>query len=251
MAAPINFSRTEQDDIIKAYESGIGVGGIPKYVGLNCSESPVKRFLVSKFGKLRNRSEQQAKRMSRMTFEERCANAKAANIAATGRVPAQESLRKRAKTMEGRMCKLSSTEPVIYDFLVKNGFNPMPSKAIDIYNADFAIGSVTVEVFGGGRSISDKARLTKYINRTKKIGDLGFHTVFIVLTNKYLLGDGSELVRAIYELSWLPAGPSQYRVIGGNTEFSAGLSNDIDYSSFVSPFEKLVDVTTGRYYRSL
>lgn len=246
----IKFSNSDRQNIIKAYEFGIGVGGIAKHLGLNCSCSPVKRFLISEFGTLRNRSQQQQARMDNTSFEERCALAKAANNAARGRKVARSSLVKKAKTIEGRMDKLSTMEPVIYDFLVKNGFNPFPGKAIDIYNADFAIGSVTVEVFGGGWSISDKARLSRYISRTKEIGNLGFHTVFIVLTNKYLLGDGSELIRAINELSLLPTSPSQYRVIGGNTEFSSGLSDDIDNSSFVSPFIKLIDIATGCYYRA-
>lgn len=244
------FTKDEVNSIFEAYASGVGVGGIPFKLGLSCSENPVKALIKSKYGSIRNRSQQQQARMDNMTIAEKRAITKSANIAATGSIRKESSNILRARTLEGAINSLSSYEPVIYDFLTGVGFNAIPSKAIHIYNADFAIDSVTVEVFGGGWSISDKSRLDRYISRTKKIGNLGYHTVFIILTNRYFLGDGSELISAINELRGLPTRPSQYRVIGGNTKFSSGLCDDINHDSFISPFVKSRDIATGRYFRS-
>lgn len=245
------FTEKQIKDIFHAYDSGVGVGGIPALLNLNCSPRPIGALIKSKYGIIRNRSEQQQARMDRASFYEKQALTNKANKAVRGSKVSVESKIKRSKTLEGSMDPQSTMEPIVYDFLIKNGFNPIPAKSIYIYNADFCLGNVAVEVFGGGWSVSDKGRLDRYVKRTKKLSDLGYHTVFILLTNNYKIGNGSELVRAINELSVLPAPAGQYRVIRGNTECSSGFSRDINNLSFVSPFEVIRDVATGRYNRAL
>lgn len=243
----IHFTEVVQKQIFYAYEQGIGADGIPEYLGLSCSDSPIIRLLKSKYKTTRNRSEQQQARMNRATPEQIAHLVKNAHIANTGRKVSYAEKLVRAKAKEGRVNPLSNYEPDILIILKKNFSSVIPSKAIDIYNADFAIGSVAVEVFGGGWSVSDTTRISRYIERTKKIGKLGFHTVFIVLVKDGLIGHADQLVRTINELRCLPTANSQYRVIWGNSQTSAGLCSDLDKSAFICPFINVRDRRTGKY----
>jgi hypothetical protein len=151
-----------------------------------------------------------------------------------------------ATTREGRIHRKSKGERAVFKIL-SNRFNDViPSKQIDIYNADFAVGSVTVEVFSGGWSVSDRKRIDRYIDRCKKISSLGFHTVFVILYDS-VVHDASELIRTIEEFSSLPPGLSQYRVIWGNRKGASGNGADIDHDAFISPFVNVRDPATGVY----
>lgn len=241
----IQFSKEDTDRIFKAYDSGIGYGGIPSHLSLDYSESAIKRLIISRDGKVRNRSEQQQARMDRCTFQEKQELCRAANKAARGSKVRKSSKIKKAKTIEGRIT--SHKERFIFNFLRENGFNPIPSKAIDIYNADLCIGNVTVEVFGGGWSFSDKSRIDRYLKRTKEIGNLGFHVVFLVVYDGMNIGDGSKLVSIINEFSRDKSSASKYRVIWGDRDGLSGLCSNIDHSAFVLPFKNIHDPVTGQY----
>lgn len=245
----IEFTADELKSIYAAYESGIGANGIPKHVGLKCTAQPVIRVLKSKYGTLRDRSEQQQARMNRSTPEQIAALTANANKAAKGRKATFEERVKRAVTQEGKINSLSGYEADIFSVLSERFYKVTPGKQIEIYNADFAIGNVTVEVFGGGWAISDRKRINRYIERTKQIAKSGFHTIFIMLDNKSLIFDARKLISAVDIASLYPASPSKYWVIWGDTDGSTGLSSDIDDSAFVRPFVNVRDVTTGRYTR--
>lgn len=243
-----NFTDSEKKSICKAYDFGIGANGIPEYLGLSCSCAPVIRYLRSVYGTLRNQSQQQQARMDKSTPEEIAALTRRAHEASKGRKATFEERHKRAKTIEGHFNKLSPYEPTIFGILSKNFESVIPAKAIDVYNADFAIGSVAVEVFGGGWSIADKTRIARYLKRTKKLGELGYHTVFIVLPNADAIGNASQLIAAVNEARSFPAAPGQYRVVWGNRDGASGFSSDINNDAFVCPFVNVRDRATGRYY---
>lgn len=241
----VTFSELEREAIIKAYKAGVGVGGIASHIGINYSSTPIKKLIEREFGSVRNRSEQQQARMDAATAETKSMLTRKANAAAKGRKASREERVKRAKTIEGRVG--SDKERLVIDFLIKNGFSCTPNKAIDFYNADIGIGKVTVEVFGGGWSISDRARIARYLKRTKYIGDAGYSTVFLIIYDNMTIGDGSELIRSINILSSNPAPTSKYRVIWGNREGKSGLSQYIDSDAFVCPFKNARDPITGNY----
>ena len=241
----VEFANSEKESIISAYKSGVGVGGIAECVGLTCSEGAIRRFLKAEIGTLRNRSEQQQARMDRASTEAKRALTRSANIAASGRIATKSEKIKRAKSREGKIG--SAKERIVFDFLVKNGFDCTPGKAIDIYNSDICIGNVTVEVFGGGWSVSDKSRIRRYLKRTKEIGNIGYNTIFLIIYDNMTIGDGSELIRSINILSSNPPTASEYRVIWGNREGKSGLSCNIDSDAFVCPFKNVRDPVTGNY----
>lgn len=241
------FTTTELGAIYAAYDSGIGANGIPEHLGIECSCSPIIRVLKAKYGKLRDRSKQQQARMDKSTPEQKASLVKAANNAARGRVATRDEKVKRANTKEGKIRSDSVYEAAVLSVLSDNFDNVIPAKAIDIYNADFAIGNVTVEVFGGGWSYSDKTRVDRYVSRTKEIAKAGFSVVFIILTNRSHIGNFNKLIERINDLSINPASASEYRVIWGDRDGDSGLCCDINNGSFVCPFVNSIDPTTGRY----
>lgn len=243
----IEFTSTEKQAILNAYDSGIGCKGINTTLGLSCGAAPVIRFLKSERGPLRDRGQQQQARMDRSTSAQKKALTNAANMAATGRVRAESEKIKAARTMEGRVNPRSKYEGLVLDALNERFDNVIPSKAINIYNADFAIGRVTVEVFGGGWSVSNRRRIEHYIRRTKEIGKLGYHVIFIVLRDSFTATHASKLMSTIDVASIDPSITSKYWVIWGDLDGSTGFCSDIDDSSFINPSINTRDITTGRY----
>jgi hypothetical protein len=248
MFRKIDFSKETQELIFSAYESGVGVSGIPECLGLTCSHMPIKRLLEKRFGKLRNPSEQQFKRMENASPEEIAYLTKAAHEAVRGRKVSQEELRKRAKSREGKTDTRSLWEPLVFAEVIKAFPNAVPCKAIDIYNVDIGIGdSIAVEVFGGGWSISDKTRINRYLTRTKEFAKRGIHTIFIILSEHMWTGDTSKLIETINIASSLPTAICQYWVIWGNRDGVSGNSLDINKDAFIRPFINVRDRSTGRY----
>ena len=245
----IKFTESQLNEIYNAYASGIGAKGIADHIGMRCSEAAIIRVLKVKFGTLRNRSEQQQARMDKSTPEQIAALTANAHKASKGRKATIEEMIKRASTKEGVINSFSTYEASIFSLLADNFNDVIPGKRIHTYNADFAVGSVTVEVFGGGWAISDKRRIDRYINRTKETGKTGFHTIFVVLDNRRLILDTSKLIKAIKFARCLPTTNSKYWVIWGDTDGSTGFSSDIDNNAFVMPFVNIRDAATGRYTR--
>lgn len=246
----VEFTEAQKADIITAYESGVGVNGIAESVGLDCCPKPVKDFLDSIYGKTRNRSEQQFARMAKATPEQIANLTSAAHKAAKGRVASVSEKLARAISKEGRVNTLSRYESEIFELLKANFDNVVPSKAIGIYNADFAIGKVTVEVFGGGWSYSNRARIDRYIARCKKISEAGFHTIFIIISGKSSdVFDADNLIRAINTASIDPSAQSKYWVIWGDFNGASDLGCNLNHSAFIPPFVNVRDITTGRYKR--
>jgi len=248
MFRKIDFSKETQELIFSAYESGVGVSGIPECLGLTCSHRPIQRLLKKKYGKLRNPSEQQFKRMENASPEEIAYLTKAAHDAARGRTVSIEELRKRAKSRQGKVDSRSNWEPLVFAEIIKTFPNAIPCKAIDIYNADIGIGNtIAVEVFGGGWAISDKARINRYLTRTKEFAKRGIHTIFFIISEHMWTGDTSELIRIINVASNLPSAVCQYWVVWGNRKGMSGNSLNINKSAFVRPFINVRDRRTGRY----
>lgn len=243
----VKLTDSEKTAILKAYDDGIGCKGIPQAIGLDCSAAPVISFIESERGELRNRSEQQQARMDRSTPSQRKQLTANANIAAIGRKKTLSEQLKSARTKEGVVNSRSKYESLVLDTLRDCFEHVTPSKAIHIFNADFAIGNVTVEVFGGGWSISDITRVEKYIRRTKQIGELGYHVIFIILRDSFTSAHASKLVSSIDIASTHPSDTSKYWVIWGDLDGSTGLCSDIDKSAFICPFVNARDTATGRY----
>lgn len=248
----VELSESDKKIIISAYESGIGVSGIPAHTGIKCAPSVIAKFLKPIYGNLRNRSEQQFARMAKSTPEQIAKLTESAHMAARGRVRSVCEKEKRAKTLEGSFNKRSKLERLVFNSIAEFFPNAVPSKAVGVYNLDIGVGNVAVEIFGGGWSYSDKGRVSKYLGRTKKLAELGYNTVFIVFARKSAdIFDSDNLIQQIKIASLNPASSCKYRVIWGDFNAASGLCSDINHDAFIPPFINVRDVTTGRYKRVL
>ena len=246
----VHFSESQEIEIFEAYERGVGVAGIPKALGLRCSALPIKNVLLERYDRLRNRSEQQQIRMDNSTPDQIAYLTRKAHNASRGRKHTVEERIKMAKSMEGKVNKRSKGEPIVFDALVNAGFDPVASKAIHIYNADIVIGDIAIEVFGGGWSVSDKKRVAKYIKRTKKLADLGYHTIFVILFDVRNFNI-DHLTNAIGRLSYIRPTEKRYRMIWGDFIGADGLADGIDTSDFINPTINVRDKKSGRFFSVL
>lgn len=245
-----SFTEAQKIAIVAAFKSGVGIAGIGNSIGFHVPVTAAKRILCEFGLNPRNRSEQQKARMDASSESEKARLVASANAAARGRTRAISEKAKRAKTMEGFINPRSKWEKLVFDFVSREFNEAIPSKAIGIYNADICIGNVTVEVFGGGWSYSDVSRVSKYIERTKKIGKLGYHVIFVIFTGKPNdVFDGDNLIRQIKLASCDPSPTGKYRMIWGNFNAASGSCLDINHDAFVCPFVNVRDITTGRYNR--
>jgi predicted transcriptional regulator len=238
-------AKVDTSNIVSMFKDGIGVGGIAERIGT--SPSFIKTYLNERGYEIRNRSQQQSARMRRSSPEQIASLTKAAHNALRGRkVPIKERICS-AQTKEGKINKRSKYEKLIFPILRDNFPDVVPSKAIHTYNADFAIGKVTVEVFGGGWSISDRKRISRYIRRCKDIGNRGFHTVFFIAINESKLSNTGKLIETINLASLDPSPRGKYWMVWGDSEGSSGFCDELDDSAFISPFVNVTDPATGRY----
>lgn len=241
----ISVAKIDTSQILPLFSCGVGVAGIAKRLGT--SPSVISKYLTKQGLKPRNRSDQQAARMKNSTPHQIAQMTSKAHEASRNRIVTKEERIKAAITREGNVDSRSKYDAAVFEIVSKKYPNAIPSKAIDVYNADIAVGSVTVEVFGGGWSISDRVRVSRYIKRCKQIGELGFHTIFFIVMKPSWLSDTSELISVIDIASRNPTSPSQYWMVWGNHQGSSGLCADLNHSAFVSPFINVRDCATGKY----
>lgn len=247
-----DFTEEQKAEMRSLYESGIGANGVAEKMGLTCAPNTVVSYLLKFYGKLRDRSEQQFARMAISTPEQIAKLTEAAHKASKGRKADRSEGMKRAKTMEGSHNRRSKWEKPVFEAIREFFPEAVPSKAVDVYNLDIGIGSVAVEIFGGGWSYTDKARVDKYIKRTKHLAELGYSTIFVVFASKLTdVFDRDNLVKQIQIASLDPSSARQYRVIWGDFNAASGLCSEIDHDAFICPFVNIRNVATGRYKRIL
>jgi len=237
--------KRERQAVVSAYLYGFGIKGISDSVG--CSIRSVINTLISNNINLRTASEQETIKWSIRTPEQRAKQVAQCHKSTIGRNVGHTERLKRSKSREGVINKRSKYEPIVRDVLSNHKLNYTIAKAADVYNLDFSIGNVAVEVFGGGWSLN-RDRITKYIKRTIKIAELGYHCIFIVFGNR-LTFNGANLIANIKQLNSLPPGDCEYRVVWGDFNGSSGFSRNLEHSAFVFPFVNVRDAFTGRYKR--
>lgn len=231
-------------EIISLYKYGIGASGIG--YKFNISASAINRVLRKNNIHIRTASEQETIKWSLKTPEQRAHQVSACHKSTIGRHVSFNEKIKRAKGKEGKINRHSTYESTVRDILIDNGINFTIGKAVSIYNIDFVVGNIAVEVFGGHWSYSDKGRVNRYIKRTKELAELGYHCIFIMCNQQRPI-DADNLIRNINFFRRLPASPCQYRMVWGDFDSPAGLCDELNHIAFVCPFVHVRDTATGRY----
>lgn len=191
----------------------------------------------------RGRSDAGIVRAAKMTAEERAAQAKAANIAATGRKATWEERCIRAQTIERNPRPLSGHEQQFAHWLDGRQISYRREVAVGIYNVDFTVGSIAVEILGG----EWHAYKTGHATRTPHILDQGWNLLFIWATINCPMTDATAdyTITLMDELRRNPTSIREYRVIRGDGYLLARGSRDSEEFSGIIPSRScLDDITT-------
>jgi transposase len=223
------------DEIVRLYNSGMPKRTIAKR--FNVAEMVIHDRL-KRVGILpaASRSEATKIAMSRMTKEQRQAITKAAHDAVRGSKRSFADLEKRAKGVEMSGKIASQYEADFADFLTKNKINFIPQKAVGVYNCDFAVNPVMVELFGGGFHAygRHKARLA---DRIRYILNEGWNIYVIwVMSGEKIINPivFDDFIAFLQKSSRNPSFRGQYRVIWSNGDFiSSGNLNNGDFSDII------------------
>ena len=238
------ISENRIKEIIALYKHGIGARSVGDKFGI--APSTVNRLLKENDIHIRNASEQETIKWSLKTPEQRAHQVRACHKSTIGRTVTIEEKFKRAKSKEGKVHSKSIYESTVRDILIDNGIDFTIAKAVGIYNVDFVIGNIAVEVFGGHWSYSDKRRVDRYINRTKELAELGYHCIFVMCNHQRPI-NADYIIHNINIFRRFPSSPCQYRMIWGDFNNPTGLCSELNHSSFICPFVHVRDTATGRY----
>lgn len=241
----------DKERVASLYLSGQSIMELTRTFGV--SQDTITSALKGQGIELRNRSESEKLKWSKMSPEEREGQVRKAHKAAKNRVVEESELVKRANAREKRGEFDSSYERKIFDFLKERGIVATPQKAFGPYNCDLFINPVAVEIFGGqwhwtGRHLS---RLNKRVNYLVNLG-ISIVVVCCVDTPRFgrrniLTHEAAEyIISFIDEMSRHPTSLGEYRVIRGNGELLVRCCSNFDKSSLVPSFTVTRD-SLGRY----
>lgn len=243
------WNPTNPQHLIDLYLSGESVLSLSRMT--NRSRPAICRFLHRNGITMRNSSEQERIKWSRMTAEKRANQVAAAHNATRNRVVPFEEMVIRAKSNENTTHHISQKEIMVRDLLIESGYDVVQQKAIGPYNADLTIHSVAVEIYGGGWHFSGR-HLARAQKRFRYFGNAGWHIFVLVIDNGRFPWRSETLKDIIAFIDLAGSNPSmrrQYRMIGGDGQFlTSGNLND-DHLSLVPPFTHCRNPTTGRYER--
>lgn len=237
-------------DILKRYEFGIGLKAVAEEFGF--APQWLKSELDARGIKVRGRSEQQFARMAITPIETLQEMAIRNGFGIKGVAPNFETRCKAAETRFNTLAiKTSRLEREFAAILDKKGIDYLFQKNIGPYNADFVIGTVAVEIWGGQFHFTG-AHLERSPRRFKYFMDSGFDAVIIPTepgNSKITAGLAEEAIRQIQFLCTNPPAIREYRMIWRDGNFTTRFRNDGEDLSFERPFRNARDATTGRYYR--
>lgn len=240
-------ARLDVSAVESLYADGIGVRGIADKFGV--APSVIKRMLEDRGHTIRNRSEQQFARMQRTPEHKRKQLVQKAHEAVRGKPATRESRIKIAQTCQAKGERRNSRlESTFLEMMKERGVNFSQQIAIGSYNCDFAIGSIAVEIWGGGWHFTGE-HAARFPERTSKILDSGFDLVILPFVGRFKLVPevADHLVAFLDELSRNPPPTRQYWVIWGAGEaIVSGSSESID-KALVVPFENRRNPSNGRY----
>lgn len=228
---------------IALYKYGIGLRGVAERmdVPLGLLRAEFNRQGV----KLRTQSEQEIIKWKLMDTSQREHQVKAAHDATRGKPVSREQLLKTALTRSRRS---SVYEDAIADDFRSAGIIFEEQFPIDIYNIDFVVGNVAVEIFGGEWH-GHGAHAARFPERSKKIFDAGYSLLILNIgkhesfTNRVR----SDFVEFVKVMSVDKSSIGKYRVVWCTLNcVSFGSRDDIDIA-MVRPTRNIRDRETGRY----
>ncbi len=160
--------------LIELYAGGKSVYSMSRMFGVD--RGVVRRRLTEAGIILRNRSDAQSVRNSKLTAEERTANIRAAHAARRGAKDTWATLALRAKAIERSLSKIGISELMFAKLLAERGILSEAQKAVGKYNIDLACFPIAVEVHRNG---SHPLRLERNRKRLMYLRKRGWCVLFV------------------------------------------------------------------------
>lgn len=245
---PLNFKKWVYGAIclkacIALYRYGIGLRGVAERldVPIMALKSEFKRQGI----KLRTQSEQETIKWSLMTKEQRANQVSNANKSMIGYKPSVDSL---LKTSNSRSRRTSIYETKFADYLASRGISFKEQVPIHIYNVDFVIGNVAVEIFGGNWH-SFGAHANRFRKRSEEIFNSGYALAILTIDKPNTMSDRvcGNFVSLIDVLNCDKASVGKYGVVWSTSNtITTGCLDNIE-SALINPSTNIRDRVTGRY----
>ncbi len=226
------------DNAVSLYLSGKSALEVQTLVGID--RGVVKAELIRRGIEPRGRSAAGKLRASKMTAEEIAAQTAAAHAASKGRRAARAERVKRAATVEAKPPAMSVHEAKFAGFLDQLGATWRREVAVDIYNVDFTIGPVAVEILGGEWHAYKGER---HPRRIKKILDSGWALVYLWSTDHFPLTitAAEYCVTFAQQASREPSLIGEYRVIRGDAHLITTGRDELDQFSLEHAARHCID----------
>lgn len=207
------------DNLVQRYLSGESEKALAEV--LNVSRGVIRRILLSKNVKPRNRSQAMYNRMANTSKEERKRLSEAAHNAVRGRKRNPEEMNKAAITKQRKLSKLGAGELELQCRICKKGFECIPQFAFERYNIDLAFKPVAVELWSDPCNPLNQTR-THNVRKTKRLCKSCWAVIWIWTPN----GSVSEscidyIVSFLDRANSDPSLIGQYRVIRGSGDVYA------------------------------
>lgn len=214
------------EEVISLYVEH-GVSEYELSTRFDVDRAAIRTLLTKNQVPIRSHSEAGIVRASKMTAEEIAAQTAAAHAATKGRKATWEERAKRAATVEIKPAPMSNHEATFAGYLDQLGIPWRREVAVGIYNIDFAIGSIAVEILGGEWHAYKGER---HPRRIKYILSQGWALVYIWATPNYplTLASAEHCVTLAQEASRNPAVIGEYRVIRGDAHEIARGRDELD-----------------------
>ena len=225
-----------EDEVVSMYQSGISELAIARHFG--CSRNVIRRRILRAGIVPRGGKEANKLRYRETTKEYRQALTRAAHEARRGEMPHNQRCHyASSRENTGNVSHFGPGEAELASLLEQRGLCFIRQKAIDIYNVDFAIGHVAVEVtlgtvkYRGGNTMSNK--------RLKKILECGYSPITIEFSSIPVLTTYLEdIVSAIDEARGLPSFKSEYWMIRCYSKDSTVYRNELgQFASVKTPVQ--------------
>jgi len=223
------------DEIIAMYKSGITKTAIAAH--FNVAQSTIGKFMARiGYPTAKNRKEAALIHNSRLSQEQRQKNSKLAHDAVRGSKRTIADLESRAKGVEKMSNIVSRYEIEFAKFLNDSHYEFIPQKAIGIYNCDFTIDSIVVEIFGGCFHAYGK-HVARLYERMRYILDGGFN-IYIIWAysgeKSFSPAVFNDFITFNEQSRSNPSFRGQYRVVWGDGEFiSCGCNNTNDFTNVI------------------
>lgn len=204
------------DRIVKMYKSGKSINALSKL--FDVSRPTITRRLKERNVRLRSQSESEALKWAQMSDEQRAKQVEAAHEAVRNKPDEffEQAAIKQAQTKQRTLSKVGDLERLFITTFEDRGYDPIPQKAIYVYNTDIAIGSTAIEIH---IQPSFPHNHSYYSRRIVDLLKRGWNAIYIKIGADLSVERTANKISAMIDLIQSDESPvSHYGMIRGSSE---------------------------------